>query len=501
MKELTPYEQFLADKLRNLPVPEEDKAWEEMKKLLEEKDDDRPLIPLWFRGCLPWVLGLLILGLGIVFWYSHQRNKATESSPASLIQKRGSGKEDPAIFESRSGDTVSTGSTNLPAGQSTPARGDIENISSSGTQPASNDGNGAHEGKIHDNNNLRPNGSIGDSVSSTSSPVIKRENEPGKVKRRSSSKSRKTGGKANAFDSNPKQHSGNVELEMEKAVETGGSEVDSEGEKIEVSPQADTLRMAQEADSLKKVLSLTKNSLAKELSADSIISKKDSADKKKAKKPFTFAAGLAVNQIIPVDGEKPVPYDFMGRKGSLSDYIPSVYFRALKPRWFLQTEFRYGAPNNVKEFVYSSKTSTDTFQNSVTATKTLKKTFYHQVPLTFNYFVLKNWSVGVGIAYNKFTRAVRQEDVRLRIPGSNLDTLLSSNLVQNGRDSAFVSNSFQWIAETQYRWRRFSIGFRYAQGLQPYIKYTDPQTGLPAEKKNQSLNAFIRYDLWRSKKR
>ena len=514
MKELTPYEQFLADKLRNLPVPDENKAWEEMKKLLEEKDDDRPLLPPFLKGCLPWIIGALLIGAGALLWNNFQNQKPEVEQGGQVV--RSAPPPEKKLNDSTSVDGSTDDLADTTEMQFTEDRQTNPPVNIEG-EPVQRNLNGPGE------RNERSNLTAGTNERSTSIPdqksvSIERARRTADAERTSKSKSSDkgrerrsrsvTGNMRSSINTPRPQEDEQVStLQGEKKVVMPASskEVDNrQGEDsadivvVETKDVADELT---KSDSTEKEPEMADSSLSNPIAVDSTSAPQDSSSKKKSRKPFTFAAGLAFNQHIPINGAKPVAYDVTGRKGSLADYIPSIYFRALKPRWFIQGEFRYGAPNSVKEFVYSSKTVIDTFQMSTTSTKSLKKTFYHQVPLTFHYFVTKNWSVGAGIAYNKFTRAVRQEDVRFRIPGTTIDSLISSNLVQDGKDSAFVTHSFQWIAVTQYRWRRFSLGLRFAQGLQPYIKYTDPATGLPAEKRNQSLNAFLRYDLWRSKKK
>jgi hypothetical protein len=139
-------------------------------------------------------------------------------------------------------------------------------------------------------------------------------------------------------------------------------------------------------------------------------------------------------------------------------------------------------------------------QSTITNSSVLKKTFYHQVPLTFNYYVVPNWSIGTGIQWNKFYSAVAEQDVKKRRLGTNNDSLLSQEIVKVNADtvSAFAKSWFQGIIQTQYQWKRFSIGVKYSFGLQPYIKFTLPNQPLQ-EEKNSSFQIFLRYELWRSK--
>ena len=80
------------------------------------------------------------------------------------------------------------------------------------------------------------------------------------------------------------------------------------------------------------------------------------------------------------------------------------------------------------------------------------------------------------------------------------DTLLSSKIINDKADSNFTKNIFHWMLETQYQWKRLYFGARFTMGLQPYIKFIDEVTGLPAQKKDLTFNIFLRYELWNSKK-
>ena len=224
--------------------------------------------------------------------------------------------------------------------------------------------------------------------------------------------------------------------------------------------------------------------------------------KDKEKRPIFFSAGIGLHQQIPVGGQEWTTYSSLGRKGILTDYIPSINFRMEKQeRWFLQTEFRYGAPQHNKQLTFDQVIKLDTpSQSTMTTSSVLKKTFYHQVPLTFNYYVAKNWSVGVGVQWNRFYSAVAEEDLKRRSFGSQTDSLVGKSIVKISSDSAgaFARAWWQASVQSQFQWKRFSIGARYSFGLQPYIRFTLPGQPLQ-EEKNSSLQLFLRYELWRSK--
>jgi hypothetical protein len=238
-----------------------------------------------------------------------------------------------------------------------------------------------------------------------------------------------------------------------------------------------------------------------------IPSRKDSA---KTKATF-FSGGISVNQQLPIAGQTATPYNSLGRKGTLLDYIPSVYFRFNKlvnnkDKWFIQAELRYGAPQYTKDLVYGQSIVPDTGNNAQYSTVTssvLKKTYYHQLPITFNYFVLPNWSVGGGFVWNRFSSAIGDKEIRRKhnvLPA--LDTFVGKTVVKKIADtsSVFSKSYFQAVIESQYKWKRFSLGARYAFGLDPYIRFTLPG-GTQQQEKNSSLQIFLRYQLWKSKLR
>jgi hypothetical protein len=229
--------------------------------------------------------------------------------------------------------------------------------------------------------------------------------------------------------------------------------------------------------------------------------KEEEKKKQQKKKPFYVTAGLGLQQQIPVGGQDAFPYNYYGRKGSLSDYIPSAYVRLHKEnKWFIQAEFRYGAPQSVKDFSYSRQTVYDTSTQSLATTSLyLRKTYYHQIPLSFNYYVRPNWSVGVGGVYSRFYGAVTEEEVKSRNVFTQAEKI-SKRIVQipEYNDSFLYKTQVHFLIQTDYQWKRFSFGLRYKKDIQPYIKYTQPD-GRVDVKKNQSLEAIIRFRIFRTR--
>ena len=231
----------------------------------------------------------------------------------------------------------------------------------------------------------------------------------------------------------------------------------------------------------------------------------DSAIQKKIKpsqRKLAVAAGLGLQQFIQIAGQAAVPYNYYGGEGALPDYTPSVFLQLHKKgKWFIMGEFRYGAAQSVKEFSYNQITKYDAASMNVTVTTMrLKKTYYHQLPLSFNYYVIPNLSVGIGGMYSRFYGATTEKEINTRNVLTQTNATVKEIIpVKHFTDSFLYKSQVHTFIQADYHWKRFSFGLRYTRDLQPYIRYTKPD-GTIDEKKNQSFQLMIRFRLWQSEK-
>jgi hypothetical protein len=216
-------------------------------------------------------------------------------------------------------------------------------------------------------------------------------------------------------------------------------------------------------------------------------------------KKYFISAGVAVQQQVPVAGQKAVSYGYNGIKSTFSDYIPSMDVRFERElQWFLQGEFNYAAPQLIKEFSYKRQTQADSAGTITTATSRLKKTFFDEIPLSFNYYIHNNWSAGMGGVYSLFRGAVSEKEIMT-------NNMLTQTVVKQIVPIAGYTDSFLYkshvylLLQTDFSWRRLSAGLRYTKDIQPYIKYTLPD-GTITDEKNWSLKFFLRFRLIKSSK-
>lgn len=490
MNEKLPYEDELNRQLHHLPLPDEEQAWQKMKKLLDEEDNNRKIPPLFFlKSCGGWsLLFVLLTGIGLWFifkpqqWLNREHKVAVSSSPEKKsttstteeVARKNSQKIKQQTELKRYDDSSLAMNKKQNADDKTEERN--RNISKQEWSIVTEKNTSR---KITERNNI----------------VIAKKVIP-KTKAAQKGNIKKDVATAKSNSKKDKYSNTNERNEIKKDEESTTQDTMKESRIVvnDVAPKSQPV----------KDTSTTKQKEAEppSLKNDSVAKEKNVSEKRQRKQ--WFGAGLAVQQQIPFSGQKAVPYNYLGRKGSLADYVPSVYVRLYSAKnWFIQLEFRYGAPQYTKEFIYTQRFQRDSGFGGPVVTNTfyrLKKTYYHQLPASFNYVIKPNWSVGAGVVYSRFYSAISEEEVRQRLL-LQPDTLVSKRIVVDKVDSTyfFRRSNLQALLETQYHWKRFSVGARYIQGLQPYINYTDA-AGVLRKEKNHSLQVFIRYQLWRQRK-
>ncbi len=477
MEQKLPYEQQLSEQWINLPLPNEDTCWADMKKRLEEEDDDRPIIFWWRRGCAVW--GLLLLALLSIGWWGYLQYspKAVKSSSDNSTQQS---KVDKSL---------------------SPESGENR------IEPITEEANSVQDESLHptksniDSGRRENRDTIASSEKSIQQPVKQPEIHLSIKEKKSKDLIRKQIEKQGSVGSRTDKVSGIAkEPKLQQSTEINTKEVDQQG----VIDQQSNNVLSTKVDVNDTISSKFKDtvSIAKSIKKDNLPDpeknppKKDSANKSS----FFFSGGLSLHQQIPTAGQSFTPYNSLGRKGSLADYIPAPYIRfTKKDKWFVQAEFRYGAPVYTGSFVYNQNATVDTLNNRVlTNSLKLKKTFYHQLPVSFHYYIRPGFTIGTGFVWNKFKGAIAEQELISRNRTTGIETLLNKAIIKDSSGQSFGKSFFQAHVEAQYQWKKLQLGARYNFGVQPFIKFTLPGLAEQSRKSN-SLQVFFRYQLWRSK--
>ncbi|MEO8112423.1 MAG: hypothetical protein ABI594_20410 [Ginsengibacter sp.] len=480
MNERLPYEEELSRQLNDLPLPDENVSWEDMKQKLERDDDDGGIVPPLLKGCFGY--GALIMLLAIILFFIIRPDKL--------------------VFNKKEKDIVSSKEINVGSHQNIPdkidAKDSLMKQASTGSIIVGKNDSTNHqiEKRVYGDSLITTNKKDLDKIrwvkkkSVTTESAIQNPQNINRRRRVNKKFNQKNVLKTKDYTSS-EASTNEQKTNSSSANRNVSAETITPQDKANVSAIDSTIKKSNDSTIAAKEFKEPENNYKKP--------KKDSS----SKRSIYFGGGIALHQLVPVNGQKFVPYNSLGRKGTLADYIPSIYFRIYKDqKWCVQTELRYGAPQYNKEVLYFQQKIVDSFNiNTKTTSNRLKKTYYHQLPVSFNYFVLPHFSTGLGFTWNKFTSAVIEQEIKEANNITQVDTLQMKKIFNTTKpDSNFVSSYFQAIIEMQYQLKHFSFGARYSFGLEPYIKFQLPG-GQKQEEKNSSLQIFIRYNLWESKKK
>jgi hypothetical protein len=456
MSKKLPYEEKIEEILEGLPVPDENQSWEKMSKLLDGEKRRRRVLPIFFTGCLGLIISLLLLVV-VGNLLLPPRTAITE-----LYQNKG--------------------------GESFDRKGAVTEVPVTEIKKTADAAPGIDQNKSHLTLAEVPRSG---KVESPLNVVVKRNDfDSG-----NSIEQKKPGGRIKPVTVH--QEKQNINNEMNSLVEL---HYDTENRtvgmdtKIVVGSQTTTntsTLIDHESDSL--------NSVIVSLPLDSVQNVDSTSIATKSSINISFSGGIGIQQQIPFAGQGSVPYNYYGRRSSFADFLPSVFLRVhLQEKWFLMTEFRYGAPQFVKEFPYSRSSVYDASNMIlVTTTMRLQKTYYHQLPVTFNYFLKPGFSIGAGMMYSRFAGAVFEKETK------ELNVLTLGEAVSNKQmnmkgftDSFLYKTQMHMLIQSDFHYKRVIAGFRFTKDLQPYIKYTRPNGEIMREK-NYSLQAILRYQLFK----
>ena len=479
MNKKLPYEESLERQLGNMSLPDEDTAWQRMQELLDEKKKRRPFAFLYSYTGKSMMSLLAVLGFLVVMHATrhHSGSAATKQADSRTHGQKLS--ENPAFL---------TPAANNPGAAATPValkpQKPAEQPAPAGTPPLIPSLPPAHPVA----------GSGLSSLNKANTLAVR------KVRSARANTVVKAGVAPEKFQSGRRGGAGRSGLVAPAGVDIAASRdifpavpAASARNQVQVPRVAFGPMAAHQPDALRLRLAASASDPKNKAGKD-VLSAKQHAS-------LFVQAGIGVQQQIPVGGQKTNAFNLNGNKNPLSDYIPSFFLRLEKERrWYVQAEFSYASPQLVKDFSYSRQTLADSAFRTVTTSLLLKKIFYHELPLSFNYYLGPRWTAGAGATYSWFRSAVSEKETVTR----NLQTqsgTVDKEIVPIGHytDSFLYRSHTYLMVQTNYQWQNASAGLRFSKGVQPYIKYTQPD-GTVIDRKNWSLELLVRLGLWRSKK-
>jgi hypothetical protein len=468
----------------DLPIPDEEASWQKMKEILDDDDDTIVPPPMFLKSCLGWAI--LLAGL-VAAWLIVRPGKwATENSKTEQVSSSNKIQNKPV--EQNSGEEAITHLQQNNRKESVAEKTNPSNLINESVST-----------KLKQTEKLNV-------VTPQSSFKTKGKDLINKASSKNSKpvRERKQIAAAMPIDKTVRKKIPAKKQSTEIIITEKTQNADPVNPFIaQASDNLNNSQVTGQENNLTKTDTLSITNKQAPATPDTLKTKANSKTEKKIKqKKLLVAAGLGEQFLIPIAGQTTVPYSRYGRRSSLADYVPSFFVSLQKEtRWFVQTEFRYGAAQSVKEISYNQKTRYDVISSNVTTTTMrLKKTYYHQLPASFNYYVRSNVSIGIGGMYSHFYGAVTEKEITtLNTQTQTTSTFKEIIPVKHFTDSFLYKTQVHALVQADYHWKKFSFGLRYTKDIQPYIRFTKPD-GTVDEEKNQSLQFIVRYRFWQSHK-
>jgi len=497
------------EQFNDLPLPDADTSWQKMKELLEEKDERRRAIPFGFANCAGWGLALLVAG-GIVLFFLKPQTWFDQSSGGSsthaTVKSNTPASDRDAGFQNK----------NIPTQNERENAADRSRSTTESFTPNTFEGTGSANNKDGLNEADRTTNDVATIMKTdvnrqeksndnrhaptrvTSAPkaasTVKTAAQKSKAKtlensiygKQTASKEQTTTGTKHNDPSVKDSVRANESPRLTGASRNAGSTVES----LQQPPVERSTEGGQNPDSVKAMPVV-----------DSPVVEVVKNTDKNIKRKWAISAGIGEQQQIAMGQQRAVATTSSGRTNTVRDYIPSLYLRLeRKNKWFLQSEFRYGAPQMLKEFAYSKKRTLSNVSVVNTTTYRLKKTYYHQFPVSFNYYLGPKFSVGAGAIFNRFYGAVSEREVISEdVFTQQVSTSKEVVRIDHFTDSFLYKTQTNLLFQAGYHWKAFTFSLRYTGDIQPFMKYTRPD-GVINVRKNATLQFVAQLRLWQRPK-
>lgn len=531
MNEKQPYEKHLADKLQQLPPPDNiDRHWEQMRKLLD-KEMPRGGAYGGPGGRGKRYLWLLLLGVVLLTatWFTGREILTNEPSAPNAATHSATGTSTPSSGEALPGKTPNTNTEGQApvAGGSTPTAGNEPGTATGPDQPA---GTGTTASPIVEPGHEPPTAGAsqpayekpfqqqkqslheaiitqkGDNISNPSRPNRPEKKIDGKVKEGD-----------NITLSNNRKNNFPEDLSPKTAEtprnSTGGN---TEGRRTaSASDQllAPSLVLANGMmpgfanPSEGRVmpdhgLSLKVNK--PEATPEYIAARARARRIARNRAEKAFAVGLSLPLAFPLGDQKALGYNRNAGANTVSDYLPSPHVQYyFNNRTFLQGEVQAISPQFIRPIMmyqdkYFQSSSNAWIYNTVSA----HKLYYFNIPVTIHHSPMKNFYLGTGLQFSSLLSSVALYEEKKVAGGQQVYAKETyARLAGDSLSNRMNNNEVRLLLDVNYYWQRFTVGLRYNQALNNYANF-QVANNLPfTYDKNKALQFYLRYNLWEDKKR
>lgn len=230
-----------------------------------------------------------------------------------------------------------------------------------------------------------------------------------------------------------------------------------------------------------------------------------------------YTVGLSMQHAFALGGQQRADFDMKGRNNRMQDYIPSAYIQYhINKKMYVQVEAQPVSAQYTPSFtLYNRVDSLNPDEKEERLVK-LNKLFYLNLPVSFHYSPVKNLTIGVGAQYSRLKKVVLQDREIYHLIGAggwNISDRKNETVVRDNKEASnhnsgdvvdsvaqsFRTNDLRALADINYNYKGISLGVRYTQGLNNYVNTNF--TNLQVKDKNQSLQLYLKYNLFDSRKK
>ncbi len=223
-------------------------------------------------------------------------------------------------------------------------------------------------------------------------------------------------------------------------------------------------------------------------------------------KDHGWVIGVGLNQFFPIGGQSGSTYNSDGLTGTLSDYLPVPMIRYyLNEKLYLQLEAQLNTPQPTKKNLVFNSPLPDTATvrgNTIVSSATIQQLYYFNIPLSLHYNYNDKLNAGVGVQFSHLSNAIGNFDST--ITNNNTTAVTDAKATKSFKgDTLFrriKTNELRFLIDVNYTYKHFVLGLRYNQALSKFIDVQLP-TGGTTQARNSSLQLYLRYILWDTRKK
>lgn len=510
MNEQQPYEKHIAEKFQQLPLPDVEPNWQQMKSLLNREMPRGGGYWRWITG-----IGILLVMLGGTWYFiSHKEIIST----ANISEGTGTG-----VTEQNTDSNTSSGnSVGKEVKKQNEASVTLKDSSDQSTNQRLNDSlNTKNEENLHINLSGKTPATSNKSSQQTDKIVINNDRYQKKNKgNHIVDKSLKDEWRrvetalSNKKPTAVKRNGDKMEQFLNQGPGNDQNDLKGEGSIKNSTVQYDKHNIIAEANVAKLIGDSIKqqnySGIFKETGLEdqrqSVKAKSTKSRNLYAGENKSLAVGFSLPLGFPLGDQKPGAYNINAKPNIISDFIPVPHLQYhINNKLYLQTEVQIMNPQYIQSvLLYQQKTELPSINtvhyNSVYA----KKLYYFNIPVGIHYSPFQHFYLGTGLQFSSLVSGVALHEESSSVIGSGRTTLLSERYTKFKSDSISdrIDNSeFRLMLDANYYWKQFTVGLRYNQALSNYVSFRLNNAAPLFQDKNKSVQFYLRYNLWEDHKK